>query len=270
EWVIGELKREDADLIFLAEAFTRPKVMYRLAKLGFSQSYTYFTWRNTAWELRQYLEELTRGEPAQIFRPNFWPNTPDILTEFLQVDGRPAFLIRLLLAATMSSNYGIYGPAFELMENTPLRPGSEEYRDSEKYQVRSWDRTRPDSLAPVITRVNTIRRQHPALQRTDNLTFHPIDNDNLLCYSKRSGDDIMLIVVSVDPHNVQSGWTNLPLDELGIDPDRPYQVHDLLVDRRYMWQGAYNFVQIDPRTMPGHVFAVRRRIRTERDFDYYL
>ena len=270
QWVIDDLKRDDPGLIFLAEAFTRPKVMYRLAKLGFSQSYTYFAWRNTRWELEAYLTELTEGEAAGFFRPNFWPNTPDILTEFLQTETRPAFITRLLLAATLSSNYGIYGPAFELMEGTPREPGSEEYRDSEKYQIRHWDLERSDSLAPIITRVNEIRREHPALQRTEGLTFHPTDNDMLMCYSKVHGDDVVLVIVNLDPHHLQSGWTNLPLDDLGIDPGHPFQVHDLLVDRRYMWHGPHNFVQIDPSAVPGHVFAIRRRVRTEHDFDYYL
>lgn len=270
EWVIGELKAEHPDLIFLSEAFTRPKVMYRLAKLGFTQSYTYFAWRNTAWELREYLTELTQEEPAEFFRPNFWPNTPDILTEYLQTGGRPAFVIRLLLAATLSSNYGIYGPAFELMEATPRQPGSEEYMDSEKYQIRHWELERPDSLAPIIGRVNRIRREHSALQSNRGLVFHHVDNEQLLCYSKRSGDDIVLVVVNLDPRYVQSGWTSLDLEALGMEPDQQFQVHDLLVDRRYLWHGAHNFVQLDPHVMPGHVFAVRRRVRTEHDFDYYL
>jgi starch synthase (maltosyl-transferring) len=269
EWAITELKREHPDLIFLAEAFTRPKVMNRLAKLGFTQSYTYFTWRNTAWELAEYLTELTRGQQAEFFRPNFWPNTPDILTEYLQTGGRPAFITRLILAATLSSNYGIYGPAFELMENTPRNPGSEEYVDSEKYQLRHWEPNRSDSLAPVVAQVNRIRRQHPALQRTGGLRFHPTDNETLLCYSKLRGDDLVLVVVNLDPEHIQSGWTNLPLHDLGIDPEHPFQVHDLLVDRRYMWHGPHNFVRLDPHALPAHVFAVRRKVRTEHDFDYF-
>ncbi|HSJ34046.1 MAG TPA: alpha-1,4-glucan--maltose-1-phosphate maltosyltransferase [Acidimicrobiia bacterium] len=269
EWAIGELKGDHPEVIFLAEAFTRPKVMNRLAKLGFTQSYTYFTWRNTGWELAEYLTELTRGPAAEFFRPNFWPNTPDILTEYLQTGGRPAFITRLVLAATLSSNYGIYGPAFELMENTPRHPGSEEYMDSEKYQLRHWELDRPDSLAPVIAQVNRVRHAHPALQHTDGLRFHPTDNESLLCYSKLAGDDLILVVVNLDPAHVQSGWTNLPLGELGIDPEHPYQVHDLLVERRYMWQGPHNFVRLDPHAMPAHVFAVRRKVRTEHDFDYF-
>ncbi|CAN5825783.1 alpha-1,4-glucan--maltose-1-phosphate maltosyltransferase [soil metagenome] len=270
EWVIGDLKRREPDLIFLAEAFTRPKVMRRLAKIGFNQSYTYFAWRNAAWDLTQYVTELARDEQAEFFRSNFWPNTPDILTEYLQSDGRPAFVIRLLLAATLSSNYGIYGPAFELMENTPRSPGSEEYLDSEKYQIRHWELERPDSLAPIIARVNEIRRAHPALQQTNDITFYPTGNEMLLCYSKQTGNDLVLIVVNLDAEQVQSGWVGLPLEELGIDPEHPFQVHDLLVDRRYMWHGEHNYVELDPRVMPGHVFTVRRRIRTEHDFDYYL
>ncbi|HEX2152461.1 MAG TPA: alpha-1,4-glucan--maltose-1-phosphate maltosyltransferase [Acidimicrobiia bacterium] len=270
EWVIADLKRDRPELIFLAEAFTRPKVMYRLAKAGFTQSYTYFAWRNTAWELREYMLELTQGEPAEYFRPNFWPNTPDILTEYLQSGGRGAFINRLVLAATLSSNYGIYGPAFELMEATPREMGSEEYLNSEKYQIRHWELDRPDSLQPIIAAVNRIRRQHPALQQTSDIHFHPTDNDMLLCYSKRSGDDLVLVIVNLDPHNTQAGWTNLDLTELGIDHSQPYQVHDLLVERRYLWQGAFNFVRLDPHVMPAHVFALRRRVRTEHDFDYFL
>jgi starch synthase (maltosyl-transferring) len=270
EWVISELKRDRPELIFLSEAFTRPRVMYRLAKAGFTQSYTYFAWRNTAWDLTEYMRELTEEDPAEFFRPNFWPNTPDILTEYLQTGGRAAFVTRLILAATLSSNYGIYGPAFELMEATPRDLGSEEYLNSEKYQIRHWELDRPDSLRPIITVVNGIRRRHPALQRTDNLVFHPTDNDLLLCYSKEHQDDLILVIVNLDPYNLQSAWTNLALDELGIHPEHPFQVHDVLLERRYLWQGAHNFVRLDPQVMPAHIFAVRRRLRTEHDFDYFI
>lgn len=156
------------------------------------------------------------------------------------------------------------------MEATPRQPGSEEYMDSEKYQIRHWELERPDSLAPIIGRVNRIRREHSALQSNRGLVFHHVDNEQLLCYSKRSGDDIVLVVVNLDPRYVQSGWTSLDLEALGMEPDQQFQVHDLLVDRRYLWHGAHNFVQLDPHVMPGHVFAVRRRVRTEHDFDYYL
>lgn len=268
EWVIAEITGDHPEVIFLAEAFTRPTVMHRLAKLGFTQSYTYFTWRNTAWELKTYMEDL--GEAADFLRPNFWPNTPDILPQYLQTGGRPAFLIRAVLAATLSSNYGIYGPEFELMGHTPRSPGSEEYVDSEKYQIREWDLDHPESLAPLIGRLNQIRRDHPALQRTDNVTFHPTDNQDILSYSKEWGDDLILVVINLDPHHRQSGYVELPLEELGIDEHSSFQVHDLLIDRRYLWHDRWNYVELDPTGIPAHVFAVRRLVRTEHDFDYYL
>ncbi len=272
EWVIAEIKAEHPDAIFLAEAFTRPRVMYRLAKLGFSQSYTYFAWRNTAWELREYMTELTRSPVKDFFRPNFWPNTPDILTEHLQTGGRPAFVARLVLAATLSSNYGIYGPAFELGEHEPREPGSEEYRASEKYEVRNWDLQREDSLQDVITRLNRLRQACPALQQTVDVTFHRVDNDRLLVYSKRgaAGDDVVLIVVNVDPHHTQAGWVDLDVGALGVGADEAYQVHDALGGGRFLWHGARNFVELVPHVLPAHVFRVRRRARTEKDFDYYL
>jgi hypothetical protein len=186
EWCIDRIKRRHPDVVFLSEAFTRPRPMYRLAKLGFTQSYTYFAWRTAKWELMQYMEELTRTEVAEFFRPNFWPNTPDILTAELQSGSRPVFLSRLTLAATLAANYGIYGPAFELMEHVPREPGSEEYRDSEKYQLREWDLDRPDSLRHFIARVNQIRRANPALHSNDSLQFHRIDNEQLLVYSKHT------------------------------------------------------------------------------------
>lgn len=268
EWVIGELKARHPELIFLSEAFTRPKVMARLAKLGFTQSYTYFTWRNTAWELREYLEQLTGSELGEYFRPNFWPNTPDILHEYLQRGGRPAFAIRLVLAATLAANYGIYGPAFELLEHLPREPDSEEYLDSEKYQLRSWDLEREDSLRHLIARINHIRRQHPALQRNDGLRFHEIDNPELLCFSKRDPHhgELVLTVVNLDPFHTQSGWVELPLDEFRLDPHVPYAVDDLLGGGHYLWHGARNFVQLDPQSLVAHVFLIRSNLRTEQDF----
>ena len=222
EWVITEIKRDHPEVLFLAEAFTRPKIMYRLAKLGFSQSYTYFPWRNGKAEITAYLTELTQTPVREFFRPNQWTNTPDILTEFLQMGGRPAFAIRLLLAATLGANYGIYGPAFELLENRPVRHGSEEYLDSEKYEIRHWDLDRADSLRPLITRVNEIRNTNPALQSDWSLKFHFIDNDQLLCYSKESEDrsNLIVTVVNLDPHHTQTGFVTLPLDELEIPHDR--------------------------------------------------
>jgi starch synthase (maltosyl-transferring) len=265
EWLIAQVHRDEPDVLFLAEAFTRPKVMRRLAKLGFTQSYTYFAWRNTRWELTEYFTELTRTEQREYFRPNVWPNTPDILTEYLQTGGRPAFVIRLVLAATLAASYGVYGPAFELAEGRPREHGSEEYLDSEKYELRDWDRDSEWSLADLIRRVNAIRRAHPALQTDEHLAFHPTDNDHLLCYSKHdpeSGDTI-LAVVNLDPFSTQSGWTSLDLSELGLD-DEPYLAQDLLGGGRYTWRGAHNFVQLNPQELPAHVFALRPRGRAAR------
>jgi starch synthase (maltosyl-transferring) len=272
EWLIAEVKREFPETIFLAEAFTRPKVMKRLAKLGFTQSYTYFAWRNTKWEITEYLHELTRTDAREHFRPNLWPNTPDILPEYLQTGGRPAYMSRLVLAATLSSSYGIYGPAYELCEATPRDWGTEEYLDSEKYEIKAWESDRADSLAEFIGRVNEIRRENPALQRDDTLRFHPVDNEMILCHSKQSEDgrDTILTIVNLDPHHRQSGWLELDLDALGIDPRHAYQMHDLLGGARFMWWGHRNFVELDPRAVPAHIFRLRRRIRSERDFEYFL
>ena len=272
EWLIAEIKREYPETIFLSEAFTRPKVMYHLAKLGFTQSYTYFAWRNTKWELEQYFTELTQTEVREFFRPNLWPNTPDILTEYLQHGGRPAFIARLVLAATLGASYGIYGPAFELCEHVPRAQGSEEYLNSEKYEVRHWDLEAPHSLAPLIARVNRIRRENPALQRDWNLRFHQIDNPELIAYTKTTDDlsNVILTVVNLDPYHTQSGWVTLPLEDLNVDPLHPYQVHDLLSDSRYLWHGAKNYVELNPQILPAHIFRLRRRVRTEHDFEYYL
>jgi starch synthase (maltosyl-transferring) len=272
EWLISDIKKDYPDVFFLAEAFTRPKAMYRLAKLGFSQSYNYFAWRNTKWELTQYLTELTRTEVREYFRPNLWPNTPDILPEYLQFGGRPAFMIRLVLAATLGASYGIYGPPFELFERQPREPGSEEYLNSEKFELRHWDIQRPDSLKDFIARVNRIRRENAALQAEWNLDFYPVDNEQLICYAKFSEDgaNIILMVVNLDPHHTQGGWLELPLGELGLDPGQPYQVHDLLGEARFLWHGPRNYVELDPKVAPAYIFRLRRRVRTERDFDYYL
>lgn len=260
EWLIGEVQAEHPRVLFLAEAFTRPKIMRRLAKLGFTQSYTYFTWRNTQAELVEYLTELTQTEVREYFRPNFFANTPDILHAYLQQGGRAAFQTRAILAATLGATYGVYGPPFELCEGRGL-PGSEEYVDSEKYEPRVWDLDAPHSLRPLLTRLNRIRRAHPALQRNSGLHFHRIDdNDQLLCYSKRSSDgqDCVLAIVNLDPHHVQQGMTELDLEALGLPSDARYAVHDLLRDERYAWQGPRNFVQLDPGDCPGHVFALTR------------
>jgi len=271
EWLIAEVKEVYPDVILLSEAFTRPKVMYQLAKLGFTQSYTYFAWRNTKWELTQYFTELTQTEVREYFRPNLWPNTPDILTEYLQSGGRPAFMARLVLAATLGASYGIYGPAFELCVDQPREPGSEEYLNSEKYEIKHWDIARPDSLKDFIARVNRIRRQNPALHSDWSLRFHTLDNEQLICYSKHTEDlsNIILVVVNLDYRHTQSGWVELPLAELGHTPQEPYQVHDLLDDARYLWHGSRNYVELNPQICPAHIFRVQRRVRTERNFEYY-
>jgi starch synthase (maltosyl-transferring) len=256
EWLIAQVRETDPDVLFLAEAFTRPRVMERLAKIGFTQSYTYFTWRNTKHELVEYFTELTQRPVADYFRPNVWPNTPDILHATLQHGSRGTFLARQVLASCLSASYGIYGPAFELMERTPREEGSEEYLDSEKYQVRHWNLDRADSLRHFIARCNEIRRAHPALHTNETLRFHHVDNDQLLCWSKTAGDDIVLCIVNLDPTETQSGWTGLDLPALGLRDDTPLQLHDLLTDAQYRWDGARNFVQLDPRGVPAHVFAI--------------
>jgi starch synthase (maltosyl-transferring) len=272
EWLIREVKQIHPDVIFLSEAFTRPKVMYRLAKLGFTQSYNYFPWRNTKSELMQYFTELTQTEVREFLRPNLWPNTPDILTEHLQHGGRPAFMSRLVLAATLGASYGIYGPAFELQESLPREAGSEEYLNSEKYEIKQWDLDRSDSLREFIGCVNRIRRENPALQSDWSLRFHEIANDNLVSYSKctSDGSNVILVVVNLSPHHVHSGWLELDLSSLGLDAEHPFQVHDLLTNAHYLWQGPRNYIEIDPHSVPAHIFRIRRRIHTEQDFDYYL
>ncbi|MDO8988055.1 MAG: alpha-1,4-glucan--maltose-1-phosphate maltosyltransferase [Sideroxyarcus sp.] len=270
EWLINAIKAEHPEVIFLAEAFTRPKVMHRLAKLGFSQSYTYFTWRNSKQELTEYFTELAQQRSREYLRPNLWPNTPDILPEFLQYGGRPAFMLRVALAATLGANYGIYGPAYELMEHEARDFGAEEYLDSEKFQVRFRDLQRPDSLRDYIARLNRIRRENAALQSDWNLHFHEVDNPLMLCYSKTAGDETVVMVANLDPHNVQAGWIELPLDELGLPEASSFQAHDLLSGARYLWQGKRNFVRLDPAASPVHILRLRRRLRSERDFDYFL
>ena len=271
EWLIGEVKQVHPETIFLAEAFTRPKVIYRLSKLGFSQSYNYFPWRNTKSEIESYFTELNQTAVHEYFRPNLWPNTPDILPEYLQFGGRPAFMTRLVLAATLGASYGIYGPAYELMEATPREAGGEEYLNSEKYQVRHWDIDRADSLKDFIARVNRIRRDNPALQQDQRLYFFDVDNDNLCCFAKISQDnvDIILVVVNLDPHHTQSGWVTLNLEVLGRD-GRSSQMHDQLTDARFLWSGARNYVELNPQVTTAHIFKLRRCVRTEHDFDYFM
>jgi starch synthase (maltosyl-transferring) len=269
QWCLAEVKAAYPDVVFLAEAFTRPAMTYALAKRGFSQSYTYFTWRQSKREFTQYMTELTRPPVVEFFRPNFWPNTPDILPEHLQYGGRPVFVQRLVLAATLSSNFGIYGPPFELMEHE-ARAGAEEYLDSEKYELRAWDLDRPDSLRDVIALVNRIRRAHRALQ-DNRITFHPTDSDAILAFSKRSEDgaSVVLVVVNLDPHRARAATIDLDLDALGLEDDEAFQVHDVLADARYRWRGRRAYVDLDPGILPASIFVVQRHVRSEQDFDYF-
>jgi starch synthase (maltosyl-transferring) len=269
EWCFRDLQDRYPELIFLAEAFTRPKVMYALGKLGFNQSYTYFTWRYTRHEFEQYLTELFHTDAREIYRPNFWPNTPDILPPYKNRAGRPVFEVRLVLAATLSASYGIYGPTYELMENES-HPKREEYANNEKYEIRDWNYDDPKSLKPFIAKINSIRQENPALHTNWSLVFHEVDNEQLMAYSKQEGDNVILVVVNLDPHHVQAGFVELPLHELELPEDEPYRLEDLLDGEVYYWRGRRNFVQIDPNRCPAHVFAVRRRVRREQDFDYYM
>jgi starch synthase (maltosyl-transferring) len=285
-WCVERLKTKEPDLVLLSEAFTTPRRMERLAKLGFNQSYTYFAWRTTKRELITYLQELTQTDVAEYFRPSLWPNTPDILTEYLQTGGYPAFANRLVLAATLSSLYGIYGPAYELMEHEPREAGSEEYLHSEKYQIRQRDLDRPDSLRHIIARLNRIRRENPALHDNRTLRFHAVqlegrESEHLIAYSKASAaapvtptgralyryetfsppppgpeNNVILTVVNIDVNEERQGWVELPLRELGIRVDRPYTVHDLLADQQFTWHGPWNYVELNPHLMPAHVFRI--------------
>jgi len=271
EWLIHEIRVDYPDVIFLAEAFTRPKVMYRLAKLGFTQSYTYFAWRSSKADLTEYFTELTQSEVHEYFRPNLWPNTPDILTEELQQGGRPAFMARFVLASTLGASYGIYGPAFELCENRPREAGSEEYLNSEKYEIRQWNIERDDSLKEFIGLVNRIRRESPALHSNERLHFHRTDHERLICYSKSTVDrsNVIVVVVNLSPHHTHSGWVFLDLDSLGLDTQHPFQVQDLLTNVSYRWDGSRNYIELNPHSSPAHIFRVRRWLRREEDFDYY-
>jgi starch synthase (maltosyl-transferring) len=257
EWALAEVRKQHPEAIFLSEAFTRPKVMKYLAKSGFSQSYTYFTWRNTKEELTEYFTELTQTDVRECMRPNLFANTPDILHAYLQRGGKPAFQVRLVLAATLGASYGVYS-GYELAENVPVREGSEEYLDSEKYQIRVRDFEQPGTLAELIGRMNTIRREHPALHHDWGLAFHATDNPQLLCYSKRSvdGGDIILVVVNLDPFTMQHGFIQLPLAEWGFGATDPVEVHDLLSLERYSWRGEWNYVRLDPPSAVAHVLHV--------------
>ncbi len=259
EWAIGEIRAKNPEVIFLAEAFTRPRVMERLAKIGFNQSYTYFTWRNNPQEMREYMEELTQTSLRDYFRPNFWPNTPDILPPVLTQGGEPAFIFRLLLAATLSSNYGLYGPVYEFGINTPY-PGKEEYLDSEKYEIKNWDWFQDTRIKEIITRINKIRRENPALQDTYNIHFADSSNPNILCFGKHdtASKNTIVVAANMDPYNTHGSSVRIPLEPLGINPHVPYVVYDLLSYSRYNWQGEWNYVELNPHQIPVHVFKVEQ------------
>jgi starch synthase (maltosyl-transferring) len=260
EWLIREVRSDYPDAIFLAEAFTKPKMMKALAKCGFTQSYTYFTWRNTKYELTEYLTELCTTEMKYFFRGNFFTNTPDILPVFLQTGGRPAFLIRAVLASTLSTVYGIYS-GFELCENVPI-PNREEYLNSEKYQLKERDWDAPGNIKGYLTQLNRIRRENRALQIYENLEFHVVENDQILFYAKATAslDNIILIAVSLDPFHAQSGFASVPVERFGIGENEAYQVEDLLTGERFVWRGRRNFVMLDPNSRPAHIFRLRRQI----------
>jgi starch synthase (maltosyl-transferring) len=270
EYLITRVQRRFPDTIFLSEAFSRPKIMNVLAKAGFTHSYTYFTWRNTKHELTDYFTELTQTDMREYFRANLWPNTPDILPFFLQHGGRPAFMIRGALAATLSPIYGIYS-GFELCENAAL-PNREEYLDSEKYQWKERDWNAPGNIKSFLTRLNRVRKENRALQQYDNLRFYPAENENVLFYGKmtEARDNIILVIVNLDPWQAHDAFIDVPVEEFGWLPSDSYQVHDLLWDERYLWHGKRNFVRLDPHTKPLHIFRVRRWMSREQDFDYFM
>ena len=270
EYLIAKVREKFPDVVFLSEAFTRPKMMKVLAKIGFQQSYTYFTWRNSKHELTEYFTELTQTEMAEYFRGNLFTNTPDILPVFLQDGGRPAFVLRAVLAATLSSVYGIYS-GFELCENAAL-PGKEEYLDSEKYQWKARDWNAPGNIKDTLTRLNRIRRENRALHDYANLRFFTAENDSVLFYGKmtESRDNIVLVVVNLDPYRAQTAHIHVPVEQFGWIEGDTYQVHDLLTDERYLWRGSRNFVALDPHTKPAHIFRVRRWMSREQEFDYFL
>jgi starch synthase (maltosyl-transferring) len=261
EWLIAEIHRHHPDVVFLAEAFTRPAVMQRLAKLGFSQSYTYFTWRTTKEELGEYLTELSQTEKVDWFRPNFWVNTPDILHAYLQQGGPAAFRVRATLAAMTAPSWGMYS-GYELCERVAAEPGSEEYACSEKYQLRPRDWDRADSLAPYITRLNEIRHRHrEAIALLPALRIQEIKNDSMLCVSRvnQARDDVLLVVVNLDPYHSQEGTIWLDLEGLGIPADIPFEAHDELTGITYIWQGPESYVRLDPAQQSAHVLHLRRR-----------
>ncbi len=258
QWLISEVRKENPDIIFLAEAFTRPKIMYMLGKVGFTQSYTYFTWRNTKEEITEYMKTLTKTEVSEFFRPNFWPNTPDILSEIFQKHGRPAFVSRFILAATLSSNYGIYGPAYELCVNEPVPGKKEDYLDSEKYEIKAWDRNRAGNISGLISKVNKIRKENPAFHKTSNIEFIETDNEMIIAYMKRSEDkkNFIITVVNLDCFFRQSGFINIPLEKLGIEYGMTYTVKDLLTDAEYKWNSNRNYIELDPQNIGAHILKI--------------
>ena len=266
EWLISQIRARHPEVIFLAEAFNRPRIMEMLGKVGFSQSYTYFTWRQERWEIEEYFTELAT-RTLDFLRPNAWPNTPDILTEQLQHGGRPVFVTRAILAATLSPSWGVYGPAFELVERTAVREGSEEYLDSEKYQRRSWDLDQPHTLAPLLMRLNEIRRMHSALQHLDGLHFHRCDNQQLICYTKVDPgcNDRVLVIVNLDPWNAQSGWVDIDLKALDLPYDSEYELHDEIGGGTYGWRGNMGWVELDPNGLAAHVFSVTPIVPTHHE-----
>lgn len=268
-WLIREVQERHPDVIFLSEAFTKPKMMKVLAKAGFTQSYTYFTWRNFKQELTDYLMELSRSEMKEYFRPNFFTNTPDILPEILQHGGRPAFKFRLVLAATLSPSYGIYG-GYELCENRAL-PGKEEYLDSEKYEFKVWDWDRPGHITDYVATINRIRRENPALHELENLEFYEADNEHVLFYGKSTldGRNTILVAVNLNPFQVQEARLRIPIESLGIRPDEMYQLHNLITDQRDLVKGHGYTVRLDPQVEPAAIYAVRRWTHREQEFDYF-
>ena len=261
QWCLRELRKDTPELIVLSEAFTRPKTMKSLAKLGFNNSYTYFTWRNTREELAKYGRELFHTRTAEYFRPNFWPNTPDILHDDLVHGGRPAHKIRFVLAATMSSAYGVYGPPYEHVFNEQ-HPDREEYAQNEKYEIRTWDWNDPTSLQPFMARVNRIRNENPALQQMRNIQFHETQNPELIAYSKAAGTNLVVVVASLDPHHSQEGQLILPGSDVGLPPDDAFPVHDLLQDARYTWHGERHYLRLTPDA-PAHIFRIEREVADE-------
>ncbi|RVU00762.1 alpha-1,4-glucan--maltose-1-phosphate maltosyltransferase [Mucilaginibacter limnophilus] len=259
QWMIGEVRKQNPDIIFLAEAFTRPRVMERLAKAGFNQSYSYFTWRNTKYEIEQYMTELTKTEMRYYFRPNFWPNTPDILPPALTKGGDNAHITRVILAATLSSNYGFYGPVYEFGINKP-HGVKEEYVDNEKYEIKQWDWNQYTRIGDIITRVNRIRKENPALQSTWNIDFLDTSNEQIIAYIKTDADtsNNLIIVVNLDVFNTQGAHVRVPIEKLNIDSNEPYRVTDLLGGGKYRWLGDYNYVELNPYQMPAHIFKIEK------------